>query len=153
MLLNLLAFFPVFRWKRGSPCLSAALSQRDCREMSAWKEDTSRIGDGKCSTVSPTGSEDGSTEDSCSVTVATDSSSVTLEEVNDEVIPLLAVGPDTRICIEKFGHQGMRSDSRSELQLPVHRTAVELGEREEPDGHSVSSGSVDLNMCTTMKDV
>lgn len=144
----------LFRWKRASTRLPTALSLGDCRKMHVRKEDTSRIiGDGKCSTVSPASSEDASTADSCSMTLATDSSSATLEEVNGG--PLLAVGAvdlsvaSTRICIEKCGQWETGSGSCGELQMAV----VDLGGREDPDGHSVSSGSVDLDACTTMKDI
>lgn len=142
------------RLKRGSPRLPAELPLEECREVPTWNEDLLRIGDGKCSTVSPASSEDASTEDSCSMTAATDSSSMTLEEVNAELSPLLAVvrasEAPTRVCIEGCSHWS--NGCSAELRSSALRSGVELGNREEPDGCSISSDSV-LGSCEDIKDL
>lgn len=122
---------------------------------------SSRVGDGKCSTSSPSSSE----EDSCSHTTATtDASSITLDnEVIGELRPFLAPSVANSSAVPSMVHTGECSRwrmngcgyvvgvGREELSSST-REAVSI-DREEPDGCSVSSGSsCDPGACVEVKD-
>lgn len=135
-----------------------------CDNVDHMTADSLRVGDGRSSSSSchshsiSVSSCSTSEEDSCSVTVATDTSSVMQDEM-DELVPLnTAMDVSMASGVSLFRQQNRFSSGYVQLcvgsqeELALGRLDLCLGGREEPDGCSISSGSVDLGTAVEVND-